>query len=1540
MSSAKRQVRRKKASPIPRGLRPTAALPLPSEGRVAKSKTPRKSKRAAKAPHPGPLPRGKGEKTSGAKRFNPSPLQPFSRPKGARKLRSRPKAARPKATEDAAIRLTAQSHPALLHRRTLALEDALEQLRIQNEALVEAQFDLAESVHRFADLYDYAPIGIVTLSKAGRIEQINLTGAALLGYERSRLKGHSFSVFVAGKESLMRFQEHLDRCGKSAETVVTELRLTCREHRLKPVQLVTTPSTTDRPRHLLTAIVDLTELKATQSALSGSEQRLAGIVRSAMDAIITVDESQRIVMFNHAAENMFGCSAHEALGCPIGRFIPDRFRAAHEKHIRRFDQTGETNRAMGKLGAISGLRCNGEEFPIEASISQIEVEGRKLFTVILRDISERVRTERALQEHQTRLALAHQAARIGTFEWNVRTGVNTWSPELEMMHGLAPGTFPGTQDAWEQQVHPDDRAAAKKWVRQAFDTGEPVAADWRVVWPDGTVRWIAARFQVLSGADGKPQALTGVNIDITARKQSEEALRESETRLRLFIDHAPAAIAMFDREMRYLAVSERWKRNYGLEGQEITGQSHYEIFPHMPKRWKDAHRRALRGEVLRADEDPVRHVDGKMRWVQWEARPWRDANGEIGGILIASEDVTARVLDKRALMESEERKTAIFENALDALITIDREGTIIEWNPAAARIFGYRPAEALGREMAELIIPPRLRAAHRQGIAHFLATGEAPIFRKLLEMPAIRADGSEFFAEIFITPIGSDPALFTGFVRDITERKQAEAELRESEARFRAMADSAPVLIWISGPDKLCTWFNKPWLEFVGRPMEKELGNGWAENVHPDDFQRCLTTYTEAFDARESFGMEYRLRRHDGEYRWILDHGVPRYLPGGEFNGYIGSCLDITERHRTELALRESAARVRLATSVSGMGVFEWNVLTDRATWENRRMYDIFGVDFGEETINFEDFMERVVHPEDAAIMKRAIIEGMTHAQPLHTTCRIRRESDGAWRWIEVSGTFDLSPEGKPVRMVGVMRDITERKEAELALQQSRDDFNRAQSVAHVGSWRLDVRRNELTWSDESYRIARIPIGTPLTYESFLAIVHPEDRDYVDRKWKAALQGEAYDIEHRLVVNGELRWAREQAQLEFDAQGQLLGAFGTFHDITERKQAEEMQARLAAIVDASGDVILSTDLNSIVRSWNPAAEALFGYRADEIVGQSILRLFPPELQGEEAVLISRLLDGETITGMETIRCTKSGQRVPVALTLSPIFDQTGKVIGTSRVMRDITERKETDEALRRAKDELETRVEERTMELVVANEKLRATMTERLQLENALLNVAEQERRRVGQDLHDGLGQSLSGLVFMTRAVARTLEKNGRETEARDVNRLSDMVHQTVVEARNLAKGLHPVDIDANGLVAALRELAQRTTGKVRCTFRCVSEVPVSDNNVAMHLYRIAQEAVANAIKHGQPRHVTISLNRHDHELTLRVTDDGKGLPESFYQSPGMGVHLMRYRADVIGARLVISRASQGGTRVTCTMAMPPSPPPTERPRPRKERLK
>jgi two-component system, sensor histidine kinase and response regulator len=260
-----------------------------------------------------------------------------------------------------------------------------------------------------------------------------------------------------------------------------------------------------------------------------------------------------------------------------------------------------------------------------------------------------------------------------------------------------------------------------------------------------------------------------------------------------------------------------------------------------------------------------------------------------------------------ALQASEAQARAIMEAAADGIITTGESGLIESYNAAAEHLFGYRAEEVLGVSLAQLI--PAFEEECRRPEGDGTGAGDsAPPLAFSGEVAGRRKDGSLFPLDLAGSEVQvGDHRIVTCIVRDLTERKRTEEAVRESEARFRTMADSAPVLIWMSGTDGLCTFFNQGWLNFTGRTLEQELGNGWRDDVHPDDRQRCRESYYAAFGAREDFASEYRLRRADGEYRWVLDQGTPRFTAEGGFAGYIGAAADVTERRQAEEELRRYA---------------------------------------------------------------------------------------------------------------------------------------------------------------------------------------------------------------------------------------------------------------------------------------------------------------------------------------------------------------------------------------------------------------------------------------------------------------------------------------------------------------------------------------------------------------------------------------------------------------------------------------------------------
>jgi PAS domain S-box-containing protein len=278
-------------------------------------------------------------------------------------------------------------------------------------------------------------------------------------------------------------------------------------------------------------------------------------------------------------------------------------------------------------------------------------------------------------------------------------------------------------------------------------------------------------------------------------------------------------------------------------------------------------------------------------------------------------------------------------------------------------------------------------------------------------------------------------------------RKRAELVLRESEGRFRLMADTAPVMVWMSGTDQRCTYFNKCWLDFTGRPLARELGDGWSEGVHPDDVQRCLDTYVRAFDARRQFRMEYRLRRFDGEYRWLQDTGVPRFEPDGTFEGYIGSCIDITDQKRVESTLRKNEARLRLL--LESTHAIPW--VADARSWRFTYVGPQAGALLGYPLNAWleADFWTSHIHPEDR---QAALAFCLEHSQ-------IDADYEFEYRMVAADGRIVwihdvvnvVAMDGVPLLLRGFMIDVTARRQAEEESRSLREQLVRVGRVSLLG---------------------------------------------------------------------------------------------------------------------------------------------------------------------------------------------------------------------------------------------------------------------------------------------------------------------------------------------------------------------------------------------------------------------------------------------------------------------------------------------------------
>jgi PAS domain S-box-containing protein len=387
------------------------------------------------------------------------------------------------------------------------------------------------------------------------------------------------------------------------------------------------------------------------------------------------------------------------------------------------------------------------------------------------------------------------------------------------------------------------------------------------------------------------------------QKEGERERKKSEEKFSKAFRESPMALTVTSlKDHRYLDVNETFERITGYSRDEVVGRTPFDLGIWVePTERIDLENRLLKEGNLRNIEHQFRVRSGEIR-VGFSSAELIEIDGE-PCMLAVTDDITDR---KRA----EEHFRLAVESAPNGMAIVSHEGKIVRVNSQVEALFGYRREELIGQGI-EILVPESLRASHtnfRNGYLSHPASRPMGAGRDLL---ARRKDGTLFPVEIGLTTMRTQQGTqILCSIVDITERKTAELALRESEKRFRLVANSAPVMIWMSGPDKLCTFFNQGWLDFTGRPQEDELGSGWTFGVHPEDMDRCLEVYSRSFDARVDFQMEYRLRRHDGQYRWVMDVGVPRFGDDGSFQGFIGSCTDITDRKLSEEALLDLSGRL------------------------------------------------------------------------------------------------------------------------------------------------------------------------------------------------------------------------------------------------------------------------------------------------------------------------------------------------------------------------------------------------------------------------------------------------------------------------------------------------------------------------------------------------------------------------------------------------------------------------------------------------------
>ena len=654
--------------------------------------------------------------------------------------------------------------------------------------------------------------------------------------------------------------------------------------------------------------------------------------------------------------------------------------------------------------------------------------------------------------------------------------------------------------------------------------------------------------------------------------------------------------------------------------------------------------------------------------------------------------------------------------------------------------------------------------------------------------------------------------------------------------------------------------------------------------------------------------------------QWYLTRIAPYRTTDDHIAGVVATFINITARRNVEAQLRDSEERMRRAFEIESVGVL------------------FFARDGGIVDMN-DAYLKMTGFTHDDLAHGRLRWDSMTAPEFVERSCRASEEfqrtgktatyekrclrKDGTHWWGLFSATRLTSDLG-----VEYVLDISDRKEAEQALSESETRFRQFAENSADTLWMINAETRQLEYLSPAYeRMWGEPREAVMqNLERWTELLHPEDRDNVMPTVERLLAGETQTRDYRIVrpTDGEVRWIRDVGFAIRDRGGQVMRIAGIAQDITaDKKYAEQLagaEERFRLLVEGTPDyAMFLLDTENIITYWSAGAERIFGWTREEALGQSGSLIFTPEDRARGAVeyeIETARREGGAPDQRWHLR--KDGTRLWVDGIMRRIDREDGSLRGFAKIARDATDRRVIEEALRHAKDEMEQRVLERTRDLLATNNELERTMHQRQQLEKELLEISEREKRRIGEDLHDMVCQELTATALLLKSTARKMAVDAPPA-AETLEEAAQIVNRNVGLARDLARGLQPAELTGAGLKEALSALAQHacdTTG-IKCHFKPGRGVRVTDNAIALHLYRVAQEAVKNAVKHSGAANILITLDKDADHVCIGVEDDGKGFNPN-RRSKGLGLHIMRYRANALGGELKIEKRKRGGMEVRC----------------------
>lgn len=663
--------------------------------------------------------------------------------------------------------------------------------------------------------------------------------------------------------------------------------------------------------------IQLNLIDSQRNEIANSLQRFKVFLDSSPDPMIIVDTKGMIRLVSKQTETVFGYTKEELLGRHVEELLPERYRSRQPGQRNAFlAQLSKSEMAAGV--DMFALRKDGSEFQVEISLSPIESMDGIYTSAAIRDVTSRKKIEQQLKETTDRLVMATNASFIGVWDYDVVNNKLMWDDCMYLLYGIDKRSFEGVYQAWQKSVHPDDLEAASREVELALAGTKDFDTEFRVVWPDGSVHFIKSKATVYRNADGAPIRMLGTNLDITDRKRFEIELNRINERNRIFVEQAPNAIAMFDTEMRYLAASHKWITDYHLEGVEIIGRSHYDVFPEIGDDWKAIHQECLKGAVNRTDASPFERADGSIQWLTWDVRPWYVTEGQIGGLLMYTADITEVKRTDTEKLRIEKILSRTNQIARIATWEVDGLTGNATWSDIAYKIWELPEGHGVPqREQLLNMYTAKSRSKILEAINKQVQDGSSYD----LELEFVSAEGNNKWIRLIADADFENGVCKRrfGVFQDITDAKLAQEAITRANEELEAIFHSGYVSIISTDTAGLITNFNKGAEILLQYSAAEMVGKQTPYIIHaPEEVDarsaELTKMYGKPIQGFDVFVELARLGRYESrEWTYVRKDGTrfPVQLivssirnSAGEITGFIGVATDITERKKAEEKLR------------------------------------------------------------------------------------------------------------------------------------------------------------------------------------------------------------------------------------------------------------------------------------------------------------------------------------------------------------------------------------------------------------------------------------------------------------------------------------------------------------------------------------------------------------------------------------------------------------------------------------------------------------